>query len=97
MVQRNATGPPEIVYCGWQPKTDNLFHEVMITEFRLMFPNDEFHRNVSVGRTRADGLIIRNGNRGYVELDTGQMSNQQMHAKWQRYAGVQDLDRKSVV
>jgi len=44
---------------------------------------------VTVGRTEPDGLIIRDGQECFVEIDnSGKMDAKQMLAKWKRYEGV---------
>lgn len=91
LIQPAPTGRPEIVYCGWFPKQDQLYHEVMITEFRLLFLDAEFRRNVQVKQTCADGVLIRDGRTCNVEIDMGTMPKKQMKSKFLRYREATDF------
>lgn len=82
----NPTGRPEVVY-GKPCKQSELEHEVLITEAELRL-NVRFLRNVSVGKTVADGFFARNGDRFFVEIDNHTMSPKQMREKWVRYGNV---------
>lgn len=88
IVQRRDTGRPEIVY-GRRCKQDEIEHEVRITDLALLFKDSPMTRNAKVGRTEADGLMIRDGQRCFIEVDnSGKMTAKQMEAKWKRYEGV---------
>lgn len=87
-MQRRDTGRPELVY-GLRCKEDQIEHEVRLTDLALYFLDSPMWRNAKVGRTEADGLMIRNGERCYVEVDnSGKMTAKQMEAKWKRYENV---------
>ena len=86
IVLLNATGRPEFVY-GKASKEGELEHEVLITEAELLL-GGPFQRNVRVGKTTADGFLIRDGNRMYVEIDNESMSEKQMREKWVRYEEI---------
>lgn len=86
-MQRRDTGRPELVY-GKSCKQDQLEHEVRVTDFALFFRDCPFERGAKVGATEADGLLVRHGQRCYVEIDnSAKMTRKQMDAKWRRYAG----------
>lgn len=88
IVQRRDTGRPEVVY-GRRCKLDQIEHEVRVTDFALLFPDSPISRSAEVGRTEADGVMIRDGQRCYVEVDnSGKMTAKQMEAKWKRYGSV---------
>ena len=64
-------------------------HEVRVTDLALLYKDCPFIRDAKVGRTEADGLMIREGKRCYIEVDnSGKMGVKQMTAKWKRYEGV---------
>lgn len=86
MILLNETGRPELVY-GNRCKDDELEHGIFITEFELLISRT-VHRNVPVGKTIADGMLVRDGTRFYVEVDNESMSSKQMREKWIRYDGV---------
>ena len=88
LVQRRETGRPEIVYVRRCP-ADTIEHEVRVTDFALLFSDCRIVRDAKVGGTEADALMIRGGERCYVEIDnSGKMTAKQMTAKWKRYSGV---------
>jgi hypothetical protein len=88
-VQRRETGRPEIVY-GRRCSANTLEHEIRVTDFALLFPDCRIVRDAKAGRTEADALMIRDGERCYVEIDnSGKMTAKQMEAKWKRYADVE--------
>ncbi len=88
MVQRRDTGRPEIV-CGRSCKQDQIEYEVRVADLALLFRDSPMTRGVKVGRTEADGLMIRDGRRCYIEVDnSGKMTAIQMKAKWKRYDGA---------
>jgi hypothetical protein len=72
---------------GKRCNSDQLEHEVWLTEAELLL-DGRYTRNVKVGDTVADALLIRNGTRFYLELDNQSMTTKQMRAKWQRYGKV---------
>ena len=84
----NATGRPELVY-GKRCKEDTVEHEVWVTEAELLL-GSPFLRNVPVGKTTADGLLLRDGIRFYTEVDNETMTARQMREKWTRYGTIKD-------
>lgn len=86
MILLNETGRTEIVY-GKPCKEDQIEHEVLITEAEILL-GAPFLRNVTVGKTTADALLIREGIRFYVEVDNETMSTKQMREKWIRYGEI---------
>jgi hypothetical protein len=87
-VQRRDTGRPEIVY-GRRCKQDQIEHEIRITDLALFFRDSPMSRDAKVARTEADGFMIRNGHKCYIEVDnSGNMAAKAMDAKWRRYDGV---------
>jgi hypothetical protein len=88
VIQRRETGRPEIVF-GRRCQLDQLEHEVRVADLALVFPDCPIARGVKVGRTEADGMMIRTGRRCYIEVDnSGKMTAKQMEAKWLRYGKV---------
>ena len=87
MILLKETGRPECVY-GMRSKESELEHEVLITEAELLL-SGSFHRNVPIGRTVADGMLIRKGTRLYVEVDNETMPANQMRDKWLRYGEIE--------
>lgn len=88
VAQRKDTGRPELVY-GRPCRAAQLEHELRVTDFRVWFLDRPFTPRVPVGRTEADGLLIHDGRRCYVEIDNSEnMTAKQMTAKWERYGVV---------
>lgn len=88
VVQRKDTGRPEVVY-GRPCRQCQLEHEVRVADVAVHFHGRPFGRDAKVGTTEADGLLIHDGRRCYVEVDnSGHMSAKQMAAKWRRYGAV---------
>lgn len=87
MILLNQTGRPELVY-GKRSKEDEIEHEVLITEAELLV-GGSFQRNVPVGKTIADAMLIRDGVRLYVEVDNESMPAKQMREKWVRYEKIE--------
>jgi hypothetical protein len=81
-----GVGRPQIVY-GHRCKEDQLEHEVWVTEAELLL-GGPFTRNVEVGKTTADGLLICNADRFYIEVDNETMTTKQMRQKWRMYENV---------
>jgi hypothetical protein len=77
------TGRPEKVY-GKRCKEDQLEHEVLVTEAELLL-GGHFTRDAPIGKTFADGLLVRGGIRFWVEVDNETMTAKQMRDKWSRY------------
>lgn len=83
MILFNETGRTEIVY-GKPCKEDQIEHEVLITEAELLL-GGPFIRNVSIGKTTADALLIRSGIHFYIEVDNETEGSKQLREKWARY------------
>ena len=83
-----STGRPELVY-GRPSKQDQLEHEVWVTEAELLL-GGHFERNVPVGKTTADAMLLKDGTRFYIEVDNETMTSRQMRKKWLRYGNVED-------
>lgn len=89
LVLRRDTGRPEIVY-GRRCKLDQIEHEVRVADLALLFPEAPIERGVKVGRTEADGMMIRDKRRCFIEVDnSGKMTAKQMESKWKRYEGAE--------
>ena len=79
----NSNGRPELVY-GARCNEDQLEHAVWITEAELLL-RARFARNVPVGRTVADAVLVRDGTRYFIEVDNETMTTKQMQRKWDLY------------
>jgi hypothetical protein len=88
MILLKATGRPENAY-GKRCKVEEIEHEILITEFEILMEAD-VRRNVPIRKTIADGMMVRDGHRFYVEVDNETMSLKQMKEKWIRYDGNED-------
>jgi hypothetical protein len=86
VVYFNAVGRPHVVY-GQRCKEDQLEHEVWITEAELLL-GGPFTRNVAIGKTVADAMLVRDGARFFVEVDNHTMPPKQMREKWVRYGKI---------
>jgi hypothetical protein len=96
VVQRRDTGRPEIVY-GRPCRSAVVLHQVLLTEFALLFPHVTFTPDVKVGQTEADAVGVLEGKTCYVEIDqSGKMTRRQMNAKWTRYGRLTE-DRAILV
>lgn len=60
-----------------------------MTEAELLL-GGHFTRNVAIGKTVADALLVQDGTRFYIEVDNETMSGRQMREKWNRYGDVKD-------
>lgn len=88
------TGPPESVFCtGWKPKYDQLYHEVMLTNFLLHYDDAaEIVRGWYVDRTlRPDAEVTLNKQLYYIELDTGSMTMGQVRRRQRVYRSTEDI------
>jgi hypothetical protein len=84
------TGRSVDVYCnGWQPKKDNLRHEVRGTDFCLLYPDATFRRGYHVGEFRPDVEMELNGQLYLIEIDCGSMTRPQVQRRWQKYRKVE--------
>ncbi|MFN4261397.1 MAG: hypothetical protein ACK4RK_19090 [Gemmataceae bacterium] len=83
----NRTGRPEIVY-GKPCPPEVLAHEVWVTEAELLLGRP-IKRGVRVGKAIADGLMIRDGEGYWIEVDNETMSTRQLREKWRKYGKVQ--------
>lgn len=84
-----ALGRPEHVYCRWQPKADNLLHEVELTDvcFRLDAAQILRGPHVTDTRIRPDAEVWINGRLYYLEHDRGTMSHAQVAGRFRLYEG----------
>lgn len=77
---------------SWKPKSDQLRHEVLLTDFLLGYPDAEVVRGLTVNdRIRPDAEMVLGGRKFYVELDTGEMNHSRVQQRHAAYAGVQDF------
>ena len=86
-------GRPENVYCRWQPKHDNLRHEVLLTEFLLPFKDAQIVRGYDVRHDlRPDAVMTLFGQEYLVEMDTGSMSYRDIlrkrFSKYEQFGGI---------
>ena len=91
--REDLIGRPCDVYSnGWRPKPDNLFHEVMLTSFLLLYPQADVERGLRVNsEIRPDAEINMANIKYFVELDTGKQTHAQLRYKWfRRYRDVRD-------
>ena len=72
---------------GKPSKGSDLKHEVLITEAELLL-GELFERDVPVGKTIADGLLIRKGAKLFIEVDNETMPIPQMREKWLKYGDI---------
>lgn len=79
-------GRPQVVY-GRRCNEDQLEHEVWVTEAELLL-DGRFTRYAAIGKAIADGLLIRDGTKFYIEVDNHTMTAKQMREKWLRYGDV---------
>lgn len=86
-------GRPENIYCnGWKPKYDQLRHELLLTDFLLLYPEADTLRGWAVNRRiRPDAELTMGDYFYFVELDTGEQSYAQVRRRQARYAGVEDF------
>ncbi len=85
-------GPPEIAYCNsWKPKSDQLRHEVLLTDLLLSYPSADVVRGWKVDqRLRPDAEMTLDGRKFYVELDTGHLNHRRVSDRLRNYQGVKD-------
>ena len=91
-VTRKA-GRPEHVYCRFRPKTDQLLHEVELTELCLRLDAGTIIRGLHVadrGR-RPDAEVWIKGRLYSLELDRGTMGYTQLARRFQLYEGSPHL------
>ena len=88
-MQRKDVGRPDKIY-GRKCKAGDEEHEVMVFEFELI-TGYRVERDATAGKTQADGVTVIDGEKFFIEVDTGKMSRKQMRAKWKRYEGVTDV------
>jgi hypothetical protein len=84
-----APGRPEHVYCRWQPKADNLLHEIELTDlcFRLDAGRILRGPHVTDARIRPDAEVWINGHLYYLEHDRGTMAYAQVAGRFRLYEG----------
>jgi hypothetical protein len=90
---KGASGRPETVFCNsWRPRSTQLFHELVVTEFLLCYPHFRYVRGYAVNqRIRPDAEIWINNAHIFIEVDTGQQSYRQIRQRQRAYFGVQDV------
>jgi len=86
-------GRPEHVYCnGWRPQADLLRHEVLLTDFLLLYPKAAITRGYKVDKSvRADAEMVLGGRKFFVEFDTGEMTYARVQRRWTRYRSTSDF------
>jgi len=91
-VSRRA-GRPEHVYCRWQPKTNQLLHEVELTELCFRLDAGQILRGPQVidARLLPDAEVWIRGQLSYLELDRGTMSLAQIGRRFRKYEGCRHL------
>src|SRR5579884_735491 len=82
-------GRPEHVYCRWQPKSNQLLHEVELTEVCFRLDAGTILRGPLVAGqvVRPDAELHIRGQVYYLELDRGTMSRGQIARRFARYEG----------
>lgn len=90
VIQRKDTGRPEYVLTsyGRRVRDDELEHEILITEFTLLFRDWTFDRWVKVENAEPDLVMTKDGVRCYVEVERSSKSAKQLKAKFEKYQGV---------
>jgi hypothetical protein len=86
-------GRPEHVYCRWRPKSNQLQHEVELTELCLRLDADRILRGSAIVNRaiRPDAEVWINGQLYLLEYDRGTMRYSQMARRFQRYEGCPHL------
>lgn len=90
---RGVSGRPEIAYCNsWRPRSNQLLHEVRLTDFLLCYAQAEIVRGWQVdSRIRPDAEMTLGGQKFFVELDTGEQSYRQVEQRQRAYESVKEL------
>jgi hypothetical protein len=75
------------VYCnGWEPNSKNLFHELMLTDFLMLYPWDSLVRGYDVDeKLKQDAAGKLFGNWFDVEQDCGTMNKKKILKRWKKY------------
>ena len=86
-------GRPENVYCRWNPKLDNLRHEVILTEFLLAYKHAQVVRGYEIQNDLyPDAVMTLSGQEYLVELDTGSMNYKDImrkrNKKYETFEGI---------
>lgn len=91
-VCRNV-GRPEHVFCRWRPKTDDLLHEVKLTDLCLKLHAAEILRGPQIvdEGIRPDAEVWINGRLFHLELDCGTMGVPQILQRFEVYEGSENL------
>jgi len=92
-IVRRPRRPAEDVYCRWQPKSDQLLHEMDLTEVCLRMSAARILRGPDIQdrAVRPDAEVWIKGRLFYVELDRGTMREGQIEARAALYAGCRCL------
>lgn len=80
------------VFCnGWNPKDDNLRHEVVGTQIRLLFQDFRFIRGYRVTDCLCD-MLMTDGDHTYeIEIDCGTMKQRQVRWRWKKHKCQRDI------
>lgn len=89
-VQRKL-GRPELVYSKTRIKSDDLLHEVELSELCLRLNVDQIERGSEIQRSyyRPDAQLTLSGKVLYLEYDRGTMSAKQLEQRFQKYRDCQ--------
>ena len=96
---KNGIGRPLDVLCnGWQPKLDNLRHEIKGTAFCIAYYfallafgiTPLFRRGYYVGEFRPDIEMVIGDTTYLIEIDCGTMTKPQVKRRWQKYKKCED-------
>lgn len=91
-MMRDALGRLKLkVYCnGWEPKHDNLRHEVIGTRIRLLYPQFQFLRGYNLTECLADMVMTDMTHTYEIEIDCGTMKQKQVRWRWKRHKCAHD-------
>lgn len=88
------TGRPEHVFCRWRPKTDQMLHEVELTDLCLRLDAGRIVRGPGVTDTyvRPDAEVWINGRVYYLELDRATTGSGKIERdRFRKYEGCPHL------
>ena len=82
-------GRPELVYCRWRPKADQLLHEIGLTELCFRIDAGRIVRgpHMTDDRVLPDAEVWIDGQAYYLEFDRGTMSHAQIERRFRKYEG----------
>lgn len=86
-------GRPQQVYCRWQPKADQLTHEILLTSVCLRLEAARILRGSQVTRKDllADAEVWIRNRLYFLELDRGTMSYAQIERRYQKYTAATEF------